>query len=1144
MASTPTESFLYQPHEALLGIADTLHDFWPFLRNHPPSLEHLNRLVRALPKYPTECADALDAIQQCLHGQPTHITVSGIEWKTTAFLERVYPDLAVEESVLELDEGSIAATLKGIMDGTHPSLQGIQGCLVIKAKGIHSLLYKGGNKVTAVDRTIAVDGHGTSSVRDTLRKMILQYMTGDSDLYLTYDAAATKTAFMILQQAQQQQQQQSQQAQQQQVYSVVTPQNMYDSGPMAENVAMSDQAIYYFPKTPSAPSEQPQKETFLSRRNLFSRSFYDMIYENHGFDQDHPSQFQYMIRDRSSESVFPITMKGSQKDGPSTAYLTSLLRTLGDHKSDSPQTLLQRLAAVTPDKATIIPFMSQMGKGDPALKDMVLRFVQHLKEDRMGFFFDAKRCGDQDQADAAQLASAVFGSAVCLVTGDILCATFGRLLGLPVILETVQYQPEKMSVTRIYRSSSSFSLQGTEQQKQQKQQQRRMERLRPVLEVLKRQKGKPSLLEQRFYRWIGLLESDAAENPLRPQGAFHEGLQQLKVLDAASTLHHILGSIATIRKQEAEEAAEATNVVEAIYRREWVWDVTAWRELANQIKNDPHGARDKDLLMKYIVIQPIVLRELSRITPMTMVTRTRTTPQADAIIKNRVILRVNERWEEYVLSFQSPVLYQGKTIREWLRDSITFPLPLIPLEGITADRLSRALEERNAHLLSFRGKVDRLVQGLQQRRRGGGKPHPFDQAILHLAPSDPSDPLAPSDPHSYNEESPWNYERHNAIVSVGGTLARYLLDQAASRYAPMLFQHRLSVLCQAQPTLSTIRQHLYEWHCLSRQGRQGQEQGQQIQELLEKADRLYQEIEESHIQEQNQHLLDQFRQLSRPTVTPTYPSFQEWHSSLQEWADEMPACAEMYQELSYQSPRALMDTQEDDVKMDQEQQDEKDDVKMDLEQKEREENEPSQARPQHQIQDDSYIDDQLILLLASPHKEDRVRALLVFPRLAIHLRGVKNSFLAGMYRTFPEFPALTTWEDISTWLREPAPSAPSVPSTSPTSAASSAPLEPSTPPRAPRIRPIRSTPSRSWMRLPSTRKKKPSVIKPPRSLRFPSSTLKARRMPPTAANVSRTVRNLFSMGRLVRGGKNKNKSTKTKRVRRQRLKENKTSPLQ
>ncbi len=377
MASLPTESFL-QPYDALLGIADTLHDFWPFLRNHPPSLAHLNRLARSLSKNnSTECADALDAIQQCLHGQPTHITVSGIEWKTTAFLERVDPDLAVEESVLELDEESIGVTLKGVLDGTHPSLQDKEnkGCLVIKAKGIHSLLYNGGNKVTAVDRTVAVDGHGTVSVRDTLRKMILPYMTGDADLYLTYDAAVGKTAFMILQQAQQPQQQQSQgkqeQQQQQQVYSVITPQNMYDSGPMSENIAMSDQAMYYFPRTPLAslasspdsfPSGQtPQKETFLSRRNLFSRSFYDMIYENHGFDQDHPSQFNYMIRDRSSESVFPIAMKGSQKDGPSTAYLTALLRTLGDHKSDSPQTLLQRLAAVTPDKATVIPFMSQMG---------------------------------------------------------------------------------------------------------------------------------------------------------------------------------------------------------------------------------------------------------------------------------------------------------------------------------------------------------------------------------------------------------------------------------------------------------------------------------------------------------------------------------------------------------------------------------------------------------------------------------------------------------------------------------------------------------------------------------------------------------------------------------------------------------------
>ncbi len=473
----------------------------------------------------------------------------------------------------------------------------------------------------------------------------------------------------------------------------------------------------------------------------------------------------------------------------------------------------------------------------------------------MGFFFDAKRCGDQDQVDAAQLASAYLGSPVCLVTGDILCATFGRLLGLPVILETVQYQPEKVSVTRIYRSSSPLQGAEQQQQQQQQQQQRRIERLRPVLEVVKR-KGKPSLLEQCFYRWIGLLESNTVENPLRPQGAIHEGLQRLKVLDAVSTLHHILESIAIIRKQEtaAVEEAEATNIAEAIYRREWVWDVTAWRELADQIKNDPHGVRDKDLLMKYMVIQPIVLRELSRITPMTTIIRTRTTPQADAIIKNRAILHVNERWEEYVSSFQSPVLYQGKTIREWLRDSIPFPLSLLPLEGITADRLSRAVEERNALLLSFRGKVEGLVQGLQ-RRRGGGKPHPFDQTILHLAssdplaPSDPSDPLAPLAPSdTYNQENPWNHERHNAIVSVGGRLARYLLDKASSRYAPMLFQHRLSVLCQAQPTLSTIRQHLYEWHCLSlqqqeqQQEQQEQQEQEQIQELLEKTDEMYQEL--------------------------------------------------------------------------------------------------------------------------------------------------------------------------------------------------------------------------------------------------------------------------------------------------------------
>ena len=64
------------------------------------------------------------------------------------------------------------------------------------------------------------------------------------------------------------------------------------------------------------------------------------------------------------------------------------------------------------------------------------------------------------------------------------------------------------------------------------------------------------------------------------------------------------------------------------------------------------------------------------------------------------------------------------------------------------------------------------------------------------------------------------------------------------------------------------------------------------------------------------------------------------------------------------------------------------------------------------IEDDTY----LTYLLLSKKPENQLRALVVFPRLAIHLREVKSSFLAKLYPR-DNLVRMEEWSDIIQWIR-------------------------------------------------------------------------------------------------------------------------------
>jgi hypothetical protein len=382
----------------------------------------------------------------------------------------------------------------------------------------------------------------------------------------------------------------------------------------------------------------------------------------------------------------------------------------------------------------------------------------------------------------------------------------------------------------------------------------------------------------------------------------------------------------------------------------------------------------------------------------------------------------------------------------------------------------------------------------------------------------------------------WNSERHEAIVATGATLTRYLLEQVDRRpeYVPMLFYHRLGVLCRKE----VIHSHdLYEWHALYLQSKRLQEQlvlPPEHQELLETMEGIYQNNEITP-----EERLTHAQQIPRPSIIPSYPSPDSWISSLREWTENMPSCATDYQVLSYRYEKSESKEYDEDTKEDVHLPDAPllNDPLPDAfpeEAKEQQEQAEQQQQEQQQLEleirslpytpeEPDDIDLYLTSLLASSEPNDRLCSLLVFPLLAIQFRKVKDSFLAGLYQTLPPLPEMNTWEDMIEWIthiREnpdafkdammvvpPAPPAPSSPPPSspppssppPSSQTSSLPLMRTLPFSPVSVTPVRRkllrrTSSISWPSTTLKLRRFPSVLKPARvAMSAPYSIMKHRR---------------------------------------------------
>jgi len=222
-------------------------------------------------------------------------------------------------------------------------------------------------------------------------------------------------------------------------YHCYTPQNVFDSANTSKAQEASRVTLFVFPETHRAYKEDnPPESYFVSRRAEFSKGHYQPCFRQQGFSRVYPRQFIYRLFPYHDPATLPYTtrLRNEQRQGPSKGYLRDLTLEAMNPATPSDQAWTL-LSTRVPSRPTILPLFQEalLSEGDPYVLGFLTKMVDGLRKYDHTLLLDIKRCGDQDQVDAARIRATTSPNRVVMVTGDRLCALLARMVGLDAILD-------------------------------------------------------------------------------------------------------------------------------------------------------------------------------------------------------------------------------------------------------------------------------------------------------------------------------------------------------------------------------------------------------------------------------------------------------------------------------------------------------------------------------------------------------------------------------------------------------------------------------------------------------------------------------------------------------------------------------------
>ena len=421
---------MYSPNnKILLAIADTIHDMWDGYRGKKGEGAAAESAVDYFRTYllrflKSRYSDRLNAacqgniempafLQNCINDlhHPRHITPSDIEKSTVAYFET---HTSLKDKTLQLNltyDQIIAAATAGGAD---------LGALHMQVEGANSIAITGDIPEENTAAAITSRKHIAEFIE------LYLYGTDTNNLLITFDASQTGIAAIF--------------GAHPRARQLIMPQNIGDSASTSFDM-LGNNPFYYFP----IQGAQNGSKRFVSQRNTFSQGQFSIYYEEQilpsiigplSFSQNHRYGFSFHI-EKTIPPVDPQVKSTSHfsKDhnqGPSLNYLLELHLVAADNNNN------KNLSTIRSGTKSQIPIGLHI-QSNANLRTAILnqtRLAGHnAANPPSAVLIDIKRDGDGSQIDGAKrtqlevdaAAAAAAATKVIVATGDLLCATAGRL---------------------------------------------------------------------------------------------------------------------------------------------------------------------------------------------------------------------------------------------------------------------------------------------------------------------------------------------------------------------------------------------------------------------------------------------------------------------------------------------------------------------------------------------------------------------------------------------------------------------------------------------------------------------------------------------------------------------------------------------
>ncbi len=587
--------------------------------------------------------------------------------------------------------------------------------------------------------------------RTQLSRLLAHYLTGDADatLYFTHDATGGRKfpdLFAL---------------NSPNMHTMITPQNLYDSAGNASIHFESEMKRFYFPKThrfTPQPSTNVTGNAFVSRRNVYTKKDYDCIFVDKNYEKsltDPYTGYHYAVRQRPSGSItegqWVIQPTQKEKDGPPISYLENLIHAFMTNKDQSNQVISKALRDAPKDSSSIslIPDASQ--------QDLLNRFIERMKAKQNGFFLDAKRCGDQDQVDAAVVASqpnSSLGGQVVLVTGDVLCAFYARLNNIHTILSTIDDGEHHMAV---YKSTKGLDPQALLEMKKQSERQLVREYIKNLNAMgLASTKEALEIILQRLIKQDTLNPFDYLRTMRVERAKWSHRIKQFDVIqyycDLYQDILYVVNQVESnpeLFTELSEDQKEAVDLRKSQLEQNHVYDaipelstnlppnklsITRWiafKKTFDSVKAD--GNKLNTFILKQAgnvkksysqTVSEASSKNMMEIVPSTRLTRIDPIKQKKLIMRDGIISAYGKVKDivipirNYLGSFKNVNVskwYSSQTELHAKMEEILEYFPIPPFDDVTDDNeLNTLITQINAEIRMKKAKVDELLSILRR----------------------------------------------------------------------------------------------------------------------------------------------------------------------------------------------------------------------------------------------------------------------------------------------------------------------------------------------------------------------------------------------------------------------------------------------